>query len=384
MIDTDKILLAELAAFLARGKDLSIEQTVQLENLLDKYPEARGVLLNIIQDAKVVAPYDIRQIDIDKAFTKFQRKVEEEKLDTTMTYLPKKKSNHYAKLVGVAAALILLVGILGLWKLKISNPNFIVEDKVYGQKNDVLPGKLFAKLSINGREDIFLNQPNYNEMAKSDLGTELSSKGVHILTVPSRATYELSLSDGSRVWISPDSRLEYLGGFSAKERRIKLTGEAYFKVAKDANRPFIVEANGMQIQAIGTEFNVRAYHDKPIVQLAEGRIKVSKSAETVFINAGNQVQLDESALKIHAMRYIEEATSWKEGKFSFDNKDMPQIMEEIGRWYGVEVQYKTAFAEKRYQGGIDRNVTLAQLCSLLNELTGYKFIIENEKLIVTT
>ncbi|MNL52961.1 hypothetical protein D3C87_1761740 [compost metagenome] len=87
-------------------------------------------------------------------------------------------------------------------------------------------------------------------------------------------------------------------------------------------------------------------------------------------------------MKIGALRNIEEATSWKEGKFSFDNKDLKQIMEEIGRWYGVDVDYDTQLAEKRYQGTIDRNVTLAQLCSLLQELTGYKFIIENDKLAV--
>ncbi len=384
MIDTDKILLAELAALMAGGKEFSTDQTEQLKHLMDKYPEARGILLHIMESGEVIAPYDVRQINIDQAFAKFSRMAEEEKLGT-VAYLPKKKKDPYRKLIGVAAALIVLIGIFWLWKLQIKSPDFIVEDKVYGQKNDVLPGKLFAQLSIDGGEDILLNNaPNNNQIAKNNLDRRLSEKGMHVLTVPSRATYELSLSDGSHVWISPGSRLEYEGGFSMKERRIKLTGEAYFKVAKDADRPFIVEANGMQIQAVGTEFNVRAYHDKPIVQLAEGRIKVSKSAETVFINAGNEVQLDNLALKTRALRYIEEATSWKEGKFSFDNKDLQQIMEEIGRWYGVDIQYQVEFAEKRYQGGIDRNVTLAQLCSLLNELTGYKFIIENEKLIVTS
>ncbi len=379
---TDQILLAELAALLLSGNELSSEQSVQLDNLLNKYPDANRILLNIIQAEEIVTPYDVRETNIDKAFDKFKENYHAHRIPK-LNHITYKKSYNYAKWIGIAASFILILGIFYLWILQVQSSDFIVEDKVYGQKNDVLPGRFFAKLSIDGKRDILLdNSKKYNEFNKHSSEHVHVENGTHILTVPSRATYELLLSDGSIVWISPNSRLEYEGGFSKNERRLKLTGEAYFKVAKDVNRPFIVDANGMEIQALGTQFNVKAYHNNPIVQLAEGRIKVSKSFQSVYINAGHQVQLDKVNLKIGALRNIEEATSWKEGKFSFDNKDLKQIMEEIGRWYGVDVDYDTQLAEKRYQGTIDRNVTLAQLCSLLQELTGYKFIIENDKLAV--
>jgi len=380
---TDQILLAELAALLLSGNELSPKQSVQLDNLLNKYPDANRILLNIIKAEEIVAPYDIRETNIDEAFDKFKENYQVHRIPE-LNHRTYKKFYNYAKWIGIAASFILILGIFYLWRLQFHSSDFIVEDNVYGQKNDVLPGRFFAKLSIDGKRDILLdNSKKYSEFNNHSSEKLHVENGTHILTVPSRATYELLLSDGSIVWISPNSRLEYEGGFSKNERRLKLTGEAYFKVAKDVNRPFIVDANGMEIQALGTQFNVKAYHSNPIVQLAEGRIKVTKSFQSVYINAGHQVQLDKVNLKIGALRNIEEATSWKEGKFSFDNKDLKQIMEEIGRWYGVDVDYDTQLAEKRYQGTIDRNVTLAQLCSLLQELTGYRFIIENDKLAVT-
>ena len=387
MIETDQILLADLVALKAKGSVLSNSQEQELNRLMHQYPESKAIIDALLEKGTILTPFDIRNISLEDELNIFKSKNDNRKIKTLI------KQNRWRSIAAVIAAFLLISG-LGVWYSISSKPNYIVEDTVYGQKNDVLPGIQFAELYVDAGHAIELR----GGTVAQDLGDGLemyhdfliyknsektgSDNRKHLLSVPKRSTYKLILSDGTKVWVNPDSRLEYLESFSKTERRVKLKGEAFFDVAKDASRPFIVETDGMDIQAIGTAFNVKSYHDKPVVQLTEGKIKVRGKGHEVEINAGNQVLLADVGLNTARLEHNEEATSWKDGFFYFNNKEISEIMEELSRWYGVEPIYRCEVNNKRYLGGIDKNSTLAQVCSVLSDLTDYSFKIEQDKLII--
>lgn len=386
MIETDQILLADLVALKAKGTVLSNSQERELNRLIHQYPESKPIIDALFEKETILTPFDIRNISLEDEMNIFKLKNDNRKIKTLT------KLNRWRSIAAVITAFLLISG-LGVWYSINTKPNYIVEDTVYGQKNDILPGIQYAELYVDAGHAIELDgSPTQNlgdglEMSNDFLIYKNSEKAgadnrKHLLSVPKRSTYKLVLSDGTKVWINPDSRLEYLESFSKNERRVKLKGEAFFDVAKDATRPFIVETDGMDIQAVGTAFNVKSYHDKPVVQLTEGKIKVRGKGKEVEINAGNQVLLADAGLNTTPLEHNEEATSWKDGFFYFNNKEISEIMEELSRWYGVEPIYRCNVNNKRYLGGIDKNSTLAQVCSVLSDLTDYSFKIEQEKLII--
>ena len=129
--------------------------------------------------------------------------------------------------------------------------------------------------------------------------------------------YTLTLSDGTRVYLNAESRLKYPVVFRGTERVVELSGEAYFKVSKDALRPFVVKMNGVNVRVLGTSFNVRSYADEGqvVTTLVEGKVKVNDQD------------------------IVEQYVAWQEGTFVFRNERLENIMKTLGRWYGVEFHF---------------------------------------------
>jgi hypothetical protein len=370
MIESDKILLAELVALKAKGSLLSPQQLEDWNRIVNRYPEAESLISSLFEKGEIQTPFDIRHIDTDHELNKFTAKLNRNRSNV--------RNIVFARYAAAAIVVFLLAGALWTWNQKNTKPDYIVADTKFGQKNDVLPGVPYAELAIGNQNRIELkNDAKYTELISAAKDNE-----THILSVPKRSTYTITLSDGTKVWVNPDSKLFYLAHFSKNERRIKLEGEAFFEVAKDPSRPFIVETHGMDIQAVGTAFNVKSYDAEPKVQLTEGKIKVRKNGQEIEISAGNEVLSKHGELETSKLDNPEEATAWKDGFFSFDGKGVAQILDELTRWYGIDVVYNGTLSQKRYEGGINKNSTLAQVCSALNDLTDYNFKIEGNKLLI--
>lgn len=187
------------------------------------------------------------------------------------------------------------------------------------------------------------------------------------LTIPRGQTYKITLSDGSEVWMNNDCRLVYPNYFTGKERRVKVEGEAYFKVAPDAKHPFIVEANGIEAKVLGTEFNVRSYGNADThVTLIKGKVAVRTDAShEAVLTPGQDAQLNDDGSLGIADVDIDSYLYWRDGYFYFDNVALENIMQDIGRWYNLNVvfanndvrNYHLHFlADKR--GGIEHVVRL--------------------------
>ena len=183
----------------------------------------------------------------------------------------------------------------------------------------------------------------------------------HLLTTPRGKTFEVVLADGSKVWLNADSRLEYPSHFVGEKRVVRLYGEAYFQVARNEKQPFIVETDGLQTMVLGTEFNVRSYKDSPShVTLIEGSVKVCDTGNKncVLLKPNENARLLEDGTFALEEVDVDKYIYWRDGFFYFDNMNFADIMQEIGRWYNVNVifenpkamDYKLRYFCKRDEG----------------------------------
>lgn len=205
------------------------------------------------------------------------------------------------------------------------------------------------------------------------------------IITPRGGQYEVVLPDGTKVWLNAASSLKYPTTFSGTDRRVELTGEAYFEVAKNAAKPFFVKTSTQTVQVLGTHFNINSYADEKEVKttLLEGSVKVSSNTgnSAVKIAPGEQaINFGEEINIIHNAD-IDEAVAWKNGKFLFRNTDLQTIMRQLSRWYDVDVEYQGQVPERHYRGRISRNVPVSQVFEIL-KTSGLNFTINGRKIIV--
>ncbi|MEO6452535.1 MAG: FecR domain-containing protein [Ginsengibacter sp.] len=211
------------------------------------------------------------------------------------------------------------------------------------------------------------------------------SEGLYnILNVPRGSKIvTIRLSDGTQVWLNSESSLRYPASFTGTERKVEITGEAYFEVAHNAAMPFIVKKDAMEIKVLGTHFNIDTYEDEGVskVTLLEGSIKVSKGDHQNLLRVGQQAQVNDNIRLINGVN-IEEVMAWKNGKFQFGEKaDLHLILMKIARWYDVEVEYEGAVIPEQFGGEMPMNSNLSQVLEIL-KTSGVKFTIEGKKVIV--
>ena len=160
------------------------------------------------------------------------------------------------------------------------------------------------------------------------------------LTTPRGKDYHVKLSDGTEVWMNADSKLEFPEHFTGKQRKVKLQGEAYFQVAKNAAKPFVVETEYFNTTVLGTTFNVKAYSAKDAnIVLIEGSVEVSVGKNTKMLHPGQQALINPSGTI--ALRSVDTYpyTQWREGFFYFENQSLFEIMQELGRWYNINIAF---------------------------------------------
>lgn len=197
---------------------------------------------------------------------------------------------------------------------------------------------------------------------------------------------DMTLSDGSKVWLNAGSSVTYPVAFIGSERKVEISGEAYFEVAahvtaSGAKQSFKVNiADKGEVEVLGTHFNVNAYDDEPDIKvtLLEGSVKVNKKNT---LKPGQQAAIHDSQLTLHENADTEQVMAWKNGLFSFKSADIKTIMRQLSRWYDVEVEYTTAIEEK-FHVEIDRNTNVSNVFKILETTGGVHFKIESRKIIV--
>lgn len=297
-------------------------------------------------------------------------------------------------IIAAAVAAAIITGILlfgSYWNKGVAPGERGMADKIAkGPAASIKAGKTGAVLTLADGTQVVLDSIKEGVVALQEganakvnggrLAYEMhgSSAGNNTLSTPRGGQYQLTLSDGTRVWLNAASSITYPTAFKGPERNVIISGEAYFEVAADPARPFKVNAGGQQIEVLGTSFNVNVYDDEPVKKttLLTGAIAVQagsslatsrqKSVTSVILHANEQAQLTagNGIVKVEVANG-RDVVAWKDGSFSFKSVDIATIMRQVERWYNVNVIYPSGIPADRFSGTIPRSVNLDQFLEIL-------------------
>ena len=293
-----------------------------------------------------------------------------------------------------AAAITGMLGIaLYLWMNRYETPGqeLVKVPPVQVPQKDIQPGGDRAVLTLADGSQIILDSTANGQLARQgnveiiklangQLAYKAGGKEKEVLyntmSTPRGGRYQLILPDGSKVWLNALSSIRYPIAFTGNERRVAITGEAYFEVAKDPALPFKVSLlpasgrTGMEVEVLGTHFNVNAYDDEPLVNttLLEGSVKLKQAAGSVMIRPGQQAQVNNTG-KISVASDVDVAgvVAWKEGHFIFRDANIKTIMHQLMRWYDVDVKYEGTIPERYFTADISKNKTLSGVLRILEQ-----------------
>lgn len=308
------------------------------------------------------------------------------------------------KLWYYAAAVVLLccsIG-LGMYFYKNSSPNsHILGNTEYAQLSSK-SNRDYVTLTLSNGKELVLDEAAIGKISREDNITITKNKegqliydlskvadggelAYNIISTPIGNNYQVILSDGTKVWLNAKSSLKFPAVFRGSERRVELSGEAYFEVAHNKKQPFLLSAKDMTVQVLGTHFNVTAYDDDDIVKasLLEGSINAKFKTSSLLLKPGQQAVLRNGAAVMNAKQFdVDEIMDWKNGYFIFRDEPIDEIMKEISRWYNIEVNYQGNLRKEAFGGKYLKSSSLEELLSSL-ELTGtVKFKIEGRRVTV--
>lgn len=368
----------------------------EIEELLDKYNKGtctkeEKIRLEYLYD-KVLnkQPNDPQRIDYEAIKVSIYGK------------LPKPQSRQIKRFLPYAAAAIMLLCLSVLVVFYIEKEPDLRTPLV--QEHDLAPGGNAVTLTLSNGKKIALDDTSQIELAKqsgvriikSNNGqlvysvygkTEGDSQiGFNIAETPKGGQYQVRLADGTLVWLNASSSLKFPVRFVDNKRIVELMGEAYFEVAHDASKPFIVKTANEQVQVLGTQFNVNSYPNEPVVTttLVEGSIKVQSalSGRASLLKPGEQSLLSAKQFIIKEAN-LEEAMAWKNGYFRFHDEKIESIMRKLERWYDIEkVEYIGKPSEEMFTGKISRFKNISQVLRMLEKTEGVHFKIEGRRVIV--
>lgn len=201
--------------------------------------------------------------------------------------------------------------------------------------------------------------------------------------VPRGAEYQLTLADGTRVILNSESSIRFPDEFHTNERRVFLRGEAYFQVAHDESCPFLVEAEAVTVKVLGTEFNMKAYQKNDVsATLVTGRVRVAAGTDSLVLKPGQQCEVKDNTLTVREADLVS-VLAWKNGEFVFKDVTLEKMMNELSRWYDMEVEYEAeSLKMDRYYIYVERSKTLEEVLDKV-ALTGkIKYKIHGKKVIV--
>jgi ferric-dicitrate binding protein FerR (iron transport regulator) len=295
----------------------------------------------------------------------------------------------------VAAAIVILcVGFVSY----IFFPGLGKKPKLAQNGNEViLPGCNKAVLTLGNGKKIVIDSTNSGHLANdshaainkttsgSIVYTDVPEKEVvyNSLTTPRGGLFTVVLPDGTQVTLNAASSLKYPTAFEGNERRVELTGEAYFEVAHNPQKPFRVVSNNQTVEVLGTHFDLNAYPDEAGIKttLLEGSVKVSAGKLVRVIEPGQQAILVNGLIAVSEAN-TEEAVAWKNGYFRFNDEKIESIMRKISLWYDVDIQYQGDITTEGYNGTISRYRNIQEVLSTLELTQSVHFKINGRRITV--
>lgn len=240
-----------------------------------------------------------------------------------------------------------------------------------------------GSLAVQG--NIKLVKLSTGEIVYQDASGEITKElKYNVLTNPRGSrVVNMVLSDGSRVWLNAGSSITYPVAFVGKDRKVEITGEAYFEVAHDVSKPFIVNYADMEVKVLGTHFNVNTFRDDGSdikVTLLEGSVKVEDGKASSLLKPGEQAKV-RGTIKVEKEVNLDEVMAWKNGYFQFDHASLQAVLSQLSRWYDVDVVYQGRNEPREFVGAIQRDLDLSDVLKIL-EKNKVRFKIVGKELVV--
>ncbi|MEG2341255.1 MAG: DUF4974 domain-containing protein [Odoribacter sp.] len=298
--------------------------------------------------------------------------------------------------LSVAASLLLIVGFGHL---------FLAEEVVLPKEetmSDLLLSRKPEKVRLilsSGRE-IFVEQ----QMSAQEAGTTILSDSLGLsykakadtekeqqivyneLIIPRSGEYRLMLADGTRIMLNAESSLRFPVRFSGDQREVWLSGEAYFEVARDERKPFIVHLDKASVKVLGTAFNVMAYQNEhhTEITLVEGRVDIGADGRHELLLPGKQVVINNTTLQmINREVDVQQYTSWKEGVLRFDDMSLEQLMHCLSRWFDIVFEFRQEELKSRlFTGGFKKYESIERILMMIQETNDVKFSVQDNKVII--
>jgi transmembrane sensor len=298
-----------------------------------------------------------------------------------------------------AAVCLLFLGIY--WYIYDSDPRSTQPSPMASVVDDIQAGREGGRLYLENGElinlDTVLGKPQtklvgdgvYVKYDRSSatyvIGQELGAAApvYHTIETPNGRRYRLQLSDGTQVWLNAGSKLTFPIAFNGHSRDVFVTGEAYFEVRKDPHRPFSVNVMGSstKVEVLGTKFNISSYpEDKGFVTtLIEGKVKLFNSTQSKVLRPGDRAVVGAAGeIEVNPVDNLKEEVAWKDNYFAFTDADIRVVMNELGRWYDLQVRYEGTIPTGRFSGKIGKELSFGQAMEILGG-TDIKYKIDHHK-----
>lgn len=370
--------------------DITEEERQELEDWCEEAPRNRKLFEQICQeDLFSKERYVYEKINDTKAFSVFEKRVR------------KVSSRSIGNWWKYAAVLLFPILVVGSWKLMHETEQVSI---VASSVAPIQPGCSQAVLVLDDGRKVFLKEEE-ERVISEDKGITVtgekdrlvytSSEGKNVdeirfneLEVPRGGEYKVRLADGTLVYLNSATRMKYPVKFDEKERKVYLSGEAYFEVAKDPERPFFVEMEGVEVRVYGTSFNVNT-HQKGNIQtvLVKGSIgvKVLSSGMESVIRPGQMAEFKQGNTKVDVKDVnVAVYTDWKDGIFRFENQRLEDILAVLSNWYDMNVFYQTvSVKELHFSGYMERYKDVSVILEAITLSTGVTFSIQGKTIIVS-
>lgn len=344
---------------------------------------------------------EIKTLQESELTTKFASLMLEVKHEVPVVEMVAEKHRRFGYFRYAAAIVVIAVLSVSFYLLFNSTPPKQVSHagKLQNSTEEISPGKNKAILTLANGSTIVLDSAANGAITTQGNAQILKSNGMlsynalknkssevlyNTISTPRGGQYQLMLADGSKVWLNAASSLRFPASFTGKERKVELLGEAYFEVAKNAKMPFKVKVKGMEVEVLGTHFNINSYENEASIRttLLEGSIKINRNNRSTLLKPGQQAQVNTAGeIKILDDVDVEDAVAWKEGRFQFDRADIHDIMRQLARWYDVDVEYRGTISS-HFGGTISRDVNLSQVLNMLHLTGEVKFRVEGKTVVV--
>ena len=385
-IDISKLLALHLSG------SLSEQENKELNAWLQKKASRKHLLKNLQNEKHLAKRREIiARINLDNEWCRFQSATKEESKTRKLIW----------KEILKYAAIIVLPLLLGTYLIfQVDTPSEFVADIPI----EIQPGVKKAQLVLSNGEKIELSGDDL-DLSNQEIGVKIENKNkalnyatvekqkgklrYNLLLIGRGEEYHLTLADGTKVWLNSESQLKYPTQFADNIREVELEGEGYFEVVKNTKAPFIVKTMQMNVEVLGTSFNLSAYQNEEKVKatLVEGSVKVvanygtekpriiKPDVQAIFDINTNKIKLKQVDAQVYGR--------WREGVFAFNEDNLEEIMRRLARWYNIRVFYQDNDVRNyQFSGKLPRFKTCNELLEMIEKTTNVKFQIKDEENVI--